>query len=330
MNNNFSLWKDILSGVPQGSILGPLMFNIYINDIFLFPDNGCLSNYADGTTLYSIGENHNTNRNILIKSFLPLQKWFYDNYMVLNQGKCCYMSFGSNPDKRDLILEDSTKIPSAEEYAILGVTIDNRLTFNNHLKNLCKKIANKLNALTRVAPYLDHNQLRLIYNSFFKGQLSYCPLIWTFCSRRSDHLINKLQERALRIAYSDFNSSFSELLEMANESTINIRNLKFLLTEVYKFLNGLSPPIMNEVFQTNDNPYDLRNPRILASKHKSTIKYGINTIAFRGSQIWQNIPSEIRNSESLSLFKSNIKQIQSLPCRCKICRSFIANIGYID
>ena len=242
VNNNFSLWKDILSGVRQGSILGPLMFNIYINDIFLFPDNGCLSNYADDTTLYSVGENHNTNRNILIKSFLSLQKWFYDNYMVLNQGKCCYMSFGSNPDKSDLILEDSTKIPSAEEYAILGVAIDNRLTFNNHLKNLCKKIANKLNALTRIAPYLDHNQLRLIYNSFFKGQLSYCPLIWTFYSRRSDHLINKLQERALRIAYSDFNSSFSELLKMANESTIHIRNLKFLLTEVYKFLNGLSPP----------------------------------------------------------------------------------------
>ena len=154
---------------------------------------------------------------------------------------------------------------------------------------------------------------------------------------RSDHLINKLQEGALRIAYSDFNSSFSELLEMTNESTIHIRNLKFLLTEIYKFLNGLPPPplppptpIMNKVFQTNDNNYDLRNPRILASKHKSTIKYGINTIAFRGSQIWQNIPSEIRNSESLSLFKSNIKQIQSLPCRCKICRSFMDNLGYID
>ena len=117
---------------------------------------------------------------------------------------------------------------------------------------------------------------------------------------------------------------------MANESTIHIRNLKFLLTEVYKFLNGLSPPIMNEVFQTNDCPYDLRNPRILASKHKSTIKYGINIIAFRRPQIWQNVPLEIRNSESLSLFKSNIKWIQSLPCRCKICRSFIANLGHID
>ena len=112
---------------------------------------------------------------------------------------------------------------------------------------------------------------------------------------------------------------------MANESTIQIR-IKFLLTEVYTFLNGLPPPIMNEVFQINDYPYDLRNSRILASEHKSTIKYGINTIAFKGPQIFQNIPLEIRNSESLSLFKLNIKQIQSLPCHCNICCSFIANL----
>ena len=176
------------------------------------------------------------------------------------------------------------------------VTIDNRLTFYNHLKNFCKKSANKLNSYKS---YLNHNQVRLIYDSSFKGKLSFCPLLWRFCSRRSNHLINKLQERALRIAYNDFNSSFSELLEMANESTIHIRNLKSLLTEVYKSLNGLSPPVMNE--------------------------YVINTIAFRHPRIWQNIPLEIRNSESLSLLKSNIKKIQSLPFHCKICCSFIAN-----
>ena len=224
MNNNFSLWKDIFAGVPQGSILGPLMFNTHINDIFLFADDVCLSNYADDTTLCSVGENHNANKNILNKNFLSLQKWFYDNYMVLNAGKRCYMSFGSNLDKSDLILEDSTKIPSAEEYAILGVTIDNRLTFNNHLKNLCKKIANKLNALTRIAPYLNHNQIRLIYNSFFKGQLSCFHVIWTFCSRRSNHFINILQERALRIAYNDFNLSFFEWFISTNNerSVLNI------------------------------------------------------------------------------------------------------------
>ena len=143
VNNNFSLWKDIFAGAPQGSILGPLIFNIYINDMFLFPDNVCLSSYADDTTLYSTGENHNTNRNILNNFFLSLQKWFYGNYMVLNPGKCYYMTFDSNPDKSDLILDGSTKIPSTEEYVVLRGMIVNRLTFYNHLKNLCKKIAKK-------------------------------------------------------------------------------------------------------------------------------------------------------------------------------------------
>ena len=80
VNNNFSLWKDIFAGIPQGSILGLLMFNIYINDIFIFPDNVFLRNYADDTNLYSFGENHDTNKNILNKNFLSLQKWFYDNF----------------------------------------------------------------------------------------------------------------------------------------------------------------------------------------------------------------------------------------------------------
>ena len=151
-------------------------------------------------------------------------------------------------------------------------------------------MAYKLNTLTRVAPYLDYNQTKLIYNSFFKGQLSYCPLIWTFCSRRSNHLINQLQERPLRIIHKDYNSSFSELLEMTNETTIYIRNLKFLVTEIYKFLNGLSPPIMKEVFQINECPYNLRNPRTLASKHKSTVRYGLDTIALRVLKFGKTFP----------------------------------------
>ena len=134
------------------------------------------------------------------------------------------MSFGSNFDKSDLILKGNTKILSAEEYVILRVTIDNRLTFYNRLKNLRKKIAKKLNTLSRIAPYLNHNQIRLIYNSFFKGQLSCFHVIWTFCSRRSNHFINILQERALRIAYNDFNLSFSEWFISTNNerSVLNI------------------------------------------------------------------------------------------------------------
>ena len=155
--------------------------------------------------------------------------------MVLNPGKRYYMTFGFNTIKNEFGLEDGTIVPFAEEHVVLGITIDARWTFYSHLKQLCKKVANKVNALTRVTPYLSYNQRRLIYSSFFPGQLSYCPLIWIFYSRQSNHLINKHQVRALRVTYNDYDSSFSELLEMSNVSTIHIKNIKVLMTEIYNF-----------------------------------------------------------------------------------------------
>ena len=159
------------------------------------------------------------------------------------------MCLGSNSEINNFILEDRTKIPLTLEHEVLGITIDTNLNLYSHLQQLCKKVPNKLNALTRIIPVLGKKQINLLYNSFFKGQLSYCPLIWTFCSRHSNNLINKLQERVLRVVYNDYDSSFNELLEKANENTIHIKNIHILMTEIYKLLIGLSPPIMSKIFK---------------------------------------------------------------------------------
>ena len=140
--------------------------------------------------------------------------------------------------------------------------------------------------MARIIPYFDKKQINLLYNSFFKGQLSSCPLIWTFFSKRSSNLINKLQERALRVVYNDYNSSFSELLEIANGNTIHIKNIHILMAEIYKFLNGLSPPLMSDIFKKKYCQYSLRNSRSLITKCKSTVKYTIDSIVYKGPQIW--------------------------------------------
>ena len=92
---------------------------------------------------------------------------------------------------------------------------------------------------------------------------------------------------------------------MSNESMI-IKDIKVLMTEIYKFLNDLSR-IMNDIFQKQENYYSLRNPRSLVSKRKFTTTYGFDTMSFREPQIWQDLPQEIKNSDSLNHVKFNIK-----------------------
>ena len=102
------------------------------------------------------------------------------------------------------------------------------------------------------------------------------------------------------------------------------------MTEIYKFLNNLSFPIMNDIFQKQENCYSPRKPRTLVSKRKFTTTYGIDTISFRGPQIWQDLPQDIKNFDSLNLLKSNIKRYGTLTCHCKLCKSFIPCVGHID
>ena len=95
VNRNFSSWQEIIAGVPQGSILGPLLFNIFVNDLFLFVSSSNLSNYADDNTFYTSGYN----LKVLLNDLNKVTEWFLENYMVLNAGKCHFMCRGKNKQK---------------------------------------------------------------------------------------------------------------------------------------------------------------------------------------------------------------------------------------
>ena len=131
------------------------------------------------------------------------------------------------------------------------------LNFDSHVKSLCKKASQKLNPLSRVAYQLDFNQRKLLMNAFITSQFSYAPVVWMFHSRKQNHHINRIHERALRVVYKDYNSSFDELLEKDNSYKTHDRNLQKLVTEIFMVKMNLGREIMKEVFEIVEGPHAL-------------------------------------------------------------------------
>ena len=228
-------------------MLGPLSLNIFLNDIFFFLKDANLGNYADDSTLYAYNKNLETVICNLRQEFSILSNWFYDNYMVLNPGKCHFMLFGVKENEQfDLICNDITLKHSSHEKN-LGVTIDNKLSFNEHIINIYKIANKKLNALSRINHYVKQNQKEILLSSFLISHFSYCPLIWMFCSKKSTKKANAVHERSLRIIRNDYESIYPLLLEEAHQITFHQLCINSLMTEVYKYLNGQSPEIMNDI-----------------------------------------------------------------------------------
>ena len=129
--------------------------------------------------------------------------------MILNPEKCHYTSLGKD-FQSDLLRCCEEVLEASELETIFGIQIDNKLNFENHIKSLCSKASQKLGALQRFSNLLDAQKKNPLFNSIIKSQFSYCALVWMFCSRRSNSLVNNVHERALRIVSDYQNNSYSE------------------------------------------------------------------------------------------------------------------------
>ena len=329
VNGSFSSWKNVTRGVPQGSVLGPLLFDIYINDLLLFIQNVDVCNYADDTTIYTCDKNLRNITHRLEHDCSVALKWFSDNFMKLNADKCHLLVLGQSSDDPVTVRIGNSEVVNSSEEKLLGVQIDNKLSFGNHVSKLCQKASNKLYPLARISPYMDQSKLRTLMRAFITSQFQYCPLIWMFHSRQLNKKINKIQERPLRITYKDAESTYSELLEKDCAVTIHTKNLQLLMTEMYTTKNGLNPSFMQEIFCENATHYNLRNNNEFVQPRVKSVNNGTESVRFKGPQLWQMLPPTIRNSNSLCQFKTKIKNWYGENCPCRLCRTFIPNLGFL-
>ena len=220
--NVHSRFQNIISGVPQGSIVSPRLFNCFFNDFFYFIDIASVHNFADDNSLSAFESNIKNLKLILESESKTAISWFQSNKMIVNPGKFQSIIFDKKKQNHtaEYISIDQKNIKTSSSVKLLGVHIDDELNFNLHITKVCRSAANQLHALIRLQMFLNFEEKKTLINSYFYSNFNYCPLVWIFSSAKSLNKVESLLKRALSFLYEDYVSPYDELFQKAVKETM--------------------------------------------------------------------------------------------------------------
>ena len=267
-------------------------------------------NYADDNTL-----SYHNNDIEIVKSVLQNEtssaiKWFKDNNMEANSSKFQAMVMSRNVNCQISFIINGVEIPSSDHIKLLGVDFDKKLNFDIHITNLCKKAGRRLNAMSRLSNSLCIDSMTKIFDAFIKSSFNYCTNIWHLCSKRSSRKIEKLQERALRLIYKDYNISYDALLDLSKRNTMYEYRVKNLLVTIRKITNGEMKPVSKEFYKFKNNNYSLRNTNCFDRPNVNTVNYGINSLRYQGIIVWDKLPNALKDDTDVKEFRKKVKLLR--------------------
>ena len=311
LNGQYSTEGIVECGIPQGSVLGPLLFCIFINDLPLniTNDNVVCDLFADDNSIHSCGSDLQSVQTSLQEGLNDVSTWCDQNRMVIHphKTKCMVLTTRQKHQRRPLTLNltlGKTPVQQVREHRVLGVIIDEELKWQSHIGNVCKHVSKNLFLLSQLRHYVDSDARKIFFQAHLLSHINYASTVRSGASEVHLKKLNSLHRRAAKLILPDQSLSTTEKLKKLNILPLD-KQLKFnRCVTMFKIHTGKAPPYLSDFLHRaparyRSNNHVLPRPRIDQFK---------TSFAFSGSSTWNTLPPKLKTFSSLCNFKINLRK----------------------
>ena len=302
LNGKFSEWNEVISGVPQGSVLGPLLFLIFINDL----DNGIVSKickFADDTKLGGAVSN-NEEISVLRNDLAKLCEWADTWQMKFNVDKCVVMHFGNHNNTCDYEM-DGHKLKQSTSERDLGVIVCNTGKPSKQCLTAANKANSTLGMIKRNIKSRDKDIIVRLYKTLVRPKLEYCIQAWNPFLKKDVEVLEKVQKRATKLVTACRNYSYEERLQILDLQPLNIRRIRGDMIEVFKLVKGIERIDASKFFTLSETT-QLRGHDYKLIKYRSRLDIRKHYFSNRVVSAWNSLPRDVVAAESINSFKARL------------------------
>lgn len=305
VNGSFSRWVPVLSGIPQGTILGPLLFVIYINDI---EDSSLQSSnlflYADDVKMYKhcndIGDASRLQADLRV-----IENWSETWLMKLNINKCKVITYSRNEPIEFNYYINGIKLDRVHTFKDLGVTFDTKLKFTNHVNNVVNKANSVLGVIKRNFQYLSKESFVTLYKAMVRSHLEYAVSVWSPLYQEDVKNLERVQKRATKLIRELKDLPYRERLIELKLPTLKFRRIRGDMIELFKIMTNIYDTCTSLNIPSAPTSIARGNKYKIFQKHvhyKLRQHYFINRV----TSVWNSLPDEVVSADNVNTFKHRL------------------------